>query len=939
MSDARHHINEAKRVESLRHAMILDTPAEAEFDRLVELAADICETPMAFVCFVDDERCWYKSRLGFDEQEFPRSIALCGQTILAGQPLVVPDTLADERFVDNPMCTAPDGVRAYLGVPVCCPDGQRIGTIGVASASPRPFSPLQQKTLVTLGKQIEQLVRLRTTVTRLRLNNEQLVLRMAALNASTDGIVTVSQDGQLVEVNQAFAEMHGYEHRGDLVNQPWSTVCDLNLAELGLHLDIREPSFYLSRQSELSSRRRDGSRFDSWVTWTYAENNHWIGVFRDVSEWRQHEAVLRASEAHLRMITDAVPAFISYVDTEHRFQFVNAKYEEFFEKPRAELIGQHVRNIIGDETYRQAVPHFEAALQGQPVRCEIRHSDFEGRRLGSEMTLVPHHSNTGQILGMHVVVIDQTEMLRQRDELSRQEKETQRILDSLRAFIVFKDTKNRILRINQYAADAVGLPVEDIEGRHTADVYPADADHYYEDDLKVVQTGKAQFGIIESVQNGDGSTSWIRTDKIPLFDDAGNVERILVVAVDVTELLETQSELVAAREAAEDANYAKSQFLANMSHEIRTPMSAILGFADVLAQSLTEPRQIEAANTIRRNGDHLLNLINDILDLSKIEAGRMTIHSQKFSPQMLVNDVVKSLFWRIESSKVQLRVATEGLIPEWIESDLTRLRQVLINLVGNALKFTSEGSIEVRLRTLPQTSNEQRLLEFAVVDTGIGIAEEHLEWLFQPFTQVDDSSTRQHGGTGLGLAICKRLVNMLGGEISLESQLGKGSTFRFVIPYVEPDTFETTMLHIEDARSESEDPTADSPHLPRVLLAEDGPDNQRLFKFLLEKAGMAVTIANNGSEAIEAIQSGWDQFDLVLMDLEMPVLDGYSATRELRAMGYKKPVIALTAHAMPEVAERCHAIGFSDYATKPIRRPALMELVAKWHRSELPVAH
>ena len=811
-------IIESKRIAALHRTAILDTPAEAEFDQLVELAAEICQTPMAFVCFVDVDRCWYKSRFGFEQQEFPRSIALCGQTILQSKPMVVPDTLADQRFADNPMCTDPDGVRAYLGVPVRSPDGQPIGTIGVADGVARPFTKLQQRTLKTLAGQIGQLVRLHSTALELRHKNVELA---------------------------------------------------------------------------------------------------------------QRAAMADSKELHLRTITDAVPAFISYVDRDYRYRFVNAKYTEFFQRPREQILGKPIREIIGDQVYERSLPYLEQAFAGKPTRYQMHHEGVENR-LASDITFVPDFDEAGVVQGVHAIVIDQTEMVRQKDELRRHKQETQRILNSLRAFVVFKDTENRILRINQAAADALELPIEAIEGRQTSEIYPPeDADAYYEDDLKVVKSGEARYGIVEQAQNGDGSTVWLRTDKIPLFDEAGNVERILVVAVDVTELIEIQAELEAARETAEDANRAKSEFLANMSHEIRTPMSAILGFADMLTRSLTNPEFIEAAETIRRNGDHLIRLINDILDLSKIEAGRITVHTARISPLTLVNEVVDSLNWRTKDSPVELSVVTKGPIPRAIESDPLRLRQILINLVGNAVKFTSEGTIEVRLRTVSEAGTENKL-EFAVIDTGIGIAEDDLPKLFEPFTQVDTSATRNFGGTGLGLAICKRLVEVLGGEIHVESRPGQGSTFRFVIPYVETTLPQASPSQPGNSEQEFSNRVQMNRRKPHVLLAEDGLDNQRLFRFILEKGNIDVTIANNGREAIDKIRDGSDDFDVVLMDLEMPVLDGYSATQELRANGYERPIVALTAHAMPEVVERCHANGFSDYASKPIRREALLALIAKW---------
>jgi signal transduction histidine kinase/ActR/RegA family two-component response regulator len=395
-----------------------------------------------------------------------------------------------------------------------------------------------------------------------------------------------------------------------------------------------------------------------------------------------------------------------------------------------------------------------------------------------------------------------------------------------------------------------------------------------------------------------------------------------------SELFQRQAEeLAKSRTRAEEANQAKSEFLANMSHEIRTPMTAILGFTDVL---LSEPRTAEEAEslaTIKRNGDHLLGLINDILDLSKIEAGRLELESTTFRPCQVLADVVSLMRVRAVDKKLSLTLEYEGAIPETIESDPTRLRQILINLVGNAIKFTSEGSVRivVRLRELPL----QRLaLEFDVIDSGIGIPPEAAKRLFRPFTQADASMTRRFGGTGLGLAICKRLATLLGGDIEVVSKAGEGSTFRFRMaagtavgaavltrPREGLERLNDLQSPVPGARLEA-----------RILVAEDGPDNQRLIRHVLTKAGAEVQMVDNGRAAVQAALAAADQgtpYDVILMDMQMPILDGYSATRQLRAVQYEWPIIALTAHAMAGDRELCLSAGCDDHLTKPIDR-ALM---------------
>ncbi|MEQ8786477.1 MAG: ATP-binding protein [Pirellulaceae bacterium] len=385
---------------------------------------------------------------------------------------------------------------------------------------------------------------------------------------------------------------------------------------------------------------------------------------------------------------------------------------------------------------------------------------------------------------------------------------------------------------------------------------------------------------------------------------------------------------------AETAKQAKDRFLAGMSHELRTPLTAILGFAEMLEDDhlVGDESGREAARTIRRNGEHLLILINDILDLSKIEAGKMQMERIDCSPREIARDVIDLLNGRAAGKGLHLDFEVAGELPSLVLTDPTRLRQILLNLVGNAVKFTEAGS--VRLRTSFPNGRSSDLLLFEVIDTGIGISPEQQQRLFQSFSQADSSTTRKFGGTGLGLAISLRLAEMMGGGITVSSTPGQGSTFTVSLR-AEPSEGAVYVAEqpADVERGAAPPPRRNAPSLAglRMLLVEDGPDNRRLISLILRKAGAEVDLADDGQLGYNAVMEATGEarpYDVVLMDMQMPNVDGYQATRMLRAAGYDRPILALTANAMLGESQKCVAAGCDDYAAKPIDREKLLKQIA-----------
>ena len=508
-------------------------------------------------------------------------------------------------------------------------------------------------------------------------------------------------------------------------------------------------------------------------------------------------------------------------------------------------------------------------------------------------------------------------------------------LDTMAEGLLILDRKEQIVLANQAFAAMVNKSPEELMGQRVHELPWTDTggNKVEKSDrpwMQALKLGEVQRNQALRLMLPDESWRTFNINCSPVLGSGGKYAGVLVSLDDITRLEEKESELRKAKEDAETANQTKSAFLANMSHEIRTPMNAILGFTELLKRGYVknEAESLKYLNTIHTSGNNLLDLINDILDLSKVESGRLEVAQEYVEPYRIIQEVLQTLMVKAEEAGIFLKFEALTALPQQIETDPARLRQIIFNLVGNAIKFTEQGGVTVACGFDENEAGPQIHIE--IRDTGIGMPQDKLETIFDPFAQADSSVTRRFGGTGLGLSISRKFAQAMGGDIVVDSEIGKGSTFTVIlgtgslagVSFLPP---EDVVLVKPEVREE----VSGSWLFPdaRVLVVDDGPENRQLVRLLLEDAGLTVDEAENGLVGVElALENA---YDVILMDVQMPVMDGFTAATKMRAEGLTNPVIALTANAMKGFEQECLDVGYSGYLSKPIDVDRFMTLMAE----------
>ena len=509
------------------------------------------------------------------------------------------------------------------------------------------------------------------------------------------------------------------------------------------------------------------------------------------------------------------------------------------------------------------------------------------------------------------------------EELISKARELKGLLNTLPVLVFFKDVELKYVLVNEAYSSFTGLGNEEIVGKNTGEVIKGynSLFNYSGIEQEVIKSAKAVYNIEEEFSR-EGEKSWVSTNLAPIKSDDGQVIGLIGVSWNITEQRNYEIQLQQSKNIAEEGTRVKNQFLANISHEIRTPLNGIIGMSQILTKTDLNNKQKEYLDILISSSDSLLSLVNDILDFSKIEAGQSELELNDFNLKELLDDISNIIENKAEEKGLEFELVVDKKVPKWVNGDHYKLKQIILNLAKNAIKFTNKGTVKIFVSALESTEKHHRI-SFKVSDTGIGIKQNNLDNLFEGFLQLDPTTTRNYGGTGLGLAISKKIVEMMDGEITASSRFGEGSEFTFQV--------KLSVAKERNLFSNIEDLTPKS-HLS-VLLAEDNLVNQKITEFSIKQIGYNIDIANNGLEAVKKYRD--NVYHFVLMDLQMPIMNGFDATVEIRKIQEADtdrehiPIIALTANATKEDRRRSFEAGMDGFMSKPFNPIELRKLLVK----------
>lgn len=751
--------------------------------------------------------------------------------------------------------------------------------------------------------------------------------------------VVDNRSDEILYFNPRFCQIWGIEHleeamqRGELKNHEIIPDClpqllDVQAFAESCKLLQTEENRSIVEDEIAFTQERTIRRFSSQIR---DESDRYFGrlyLFEDISDRKQAEAALKESEIRFQAFMDNSPTAAWITNDKGRILYLNPAYYRQFNVPSSYQPGKTDLSFFPAELRQEYLKNTRQVINSKQtlevIEQGVRRDGSAGEFLVYKF---PIPTTTGQLL-VGGVAIDITERKKAEAEVKAQQQFLRQVIDVVPSAIFVKDRQGYFLIANKVSAQMHGTVPERMMNQREHDFNPnfdlAHLEQYLTTNQEVMETRQPQI-LTQEIMTAQGEMRWYKTVISPFIDAQDCVQGIIGTSTNITELKNVETELRQAKERAESANRAKSQFLSNMSHELRTPLNAILGFSQVMSRSnRLGNEQQEQLKIINRSGEHLLNLINDILSMAKIESGQLTLNPHCFHLPLFLDDLERMLQLKASEKGLQFIVERSPNLPTNVLADENKLRQILVNLLANAIKFTSTGSVRLGVSCTPQP-DERLTLHFEITDTGPGIAPSEMGLLFDPFVQTT-TGRQSMQGTGLGLPISREFVRLMGGEIEVDSHLAQGTTFRFNI-----DLSKSASARCKP-RSAHQRVIGLEPNQPpyRILVVEDDDESRLLLLQLLQPLGFQVQQAVNGQEAVE-LSSSWKPH-LIWMDIRMPVMDGYEATRRIKAasQGWSTIVIALTASAFEE--ERCEIIaaGCDDLVYKPFQESVLFDKMAEY---------
>ncbi len=1031
--------NEKERLEALRSYDIMDSLPEEQYDAIVRLASYICDVPVAYISFIDEDRQWLKAKRGLDIESAARADSFCQHTIMGNTLVEIPDASKSELFADSKFVADEPKIRFYASAPLVDPNGFSIGSLCVFDTKPRELNDEQRDAMRTLASEVISHLVLRKQRKELEENLLWHKEFYNLFNSSPEVLIITDKELNILLINQAVINILGYQpeeaigqpiwryfpedqrekileamHNG-AINNPsfeietpilttngdfkwisWSVKAfgekwytsgrditehkkateELELLSLvaskainGIVISNAEDkivwinngferitgfqsgdvfgrqlrevlkgtlpeNFANSRLDELI-RNRQSYEIDLLITRKDGEKI-WISIINSVVRNEQGEVDKQVrviiditdrkrTEQDLEILSSAArqsPSGILIRDKATNIVWMNEAFEKITGYKLEEMVGKTFgQQLVGPETDLEALQAAAKLVeQHKSYELEVKLYHRDGMPVWVYLSNSPYFNETGTVERQIMVALDITERKKAEEEV----KLLSLVASNTLSGVVINDREGHVEWVNSAFTKITGYTVADVNGNHLGDVLKGElTDVSIIEKSRELSKNKQSFEVDLLVYRKDGQQLWVSVINSVILDQKGEIDKYIEVIIDITAKKKVEVELIRAKEEALALSNAKDMFISVMSHEIRTPLNAVIGMSHLLMEDNPAESQIENLNILKFSAENLLTLINDVLDFTKIETGNVDLEKIETNLREIVHGVMSSMQYKTGSKDIYLKESVDEAVPECIIGDKTRLTQILLNLVGNAVKFTDTGGVTVDLKVIEQSAKDVRI-RFAVADTGIGIAQNKLNTIFESFKQAELDTTRKYGGTGLGLPIAKRLIELHDSRVNVDSVPGQGTTFWFTI------TFNKVAGGVTNKNNQVE-----SGLNLHALVVDDNQINRLLINKVLKKWGGTADFAENGQQAVDMITANHN-YDVVLMDIHMPIMGGLEAAQTVRAMPesyYQQlPIIALTASMLNNQMSQISEAGMNDYVLKPFDPKLLFDKLSKFQK-------
>lgn len=1040
--DIEHHTPsgiEERRLQALNSYDVLGSLPEKEYDAITRLATYICQAPIALITLIDNDKQWFKSRIGIDLTEANRRDAFCNHTIQSDEIFEVEDARDSEEFKNNPFVDTTDGVRFYAGAPLIDPDGYRLGSLCVVDLIPRKLTPEQRDALRTLADEVMSHLLLRKQKKELEHSLQVHKDFYTLFNNSSEIHLIAGGDANIELINNCILDILGYTIEEATGRSLWSFVAGQNREQ---YVPVIEKAVATEKPFEIETQTVTRTGEIKWLSWTAVHKaGKWFCSGRDITLQKRlvveteqlslvaskikngvvisdaHDKVIWTNiafehitgynigdvgnkflgevlkgkpkdeaaenelldairnqksyevelsmftkagkpiwisvtnsiiyasdgtiEKYIRIIIDITtrkraeqdveilsfaarksPSGIMIRDAKGGIIWMNESLEKIIGYTLEELKGQTIgTKLIGAETDLEV---FKGALQkvkeNKPYDVEIKIYRKDGTTAWVFISNSPLFNEVGNVERQIGVMVD----ISRRKQADEQLTMLSLVASKTTSGVVINDSDGKVEWVNDAFEHITGYALDDVKDKHLGDSLKGElTDVSIITKARELSEKKQSFEVDLLIYRKDGQPVWISVINSVITDNTGKVDKYIEVIIDITAKKKAELELIAAKEEALQLSRAKDMFIGVMSHEIRTPLNAVIGMSHLLLDDNPLESQKENLSILKFSAENLMTLINDVLDFTKIETGNIQLEKAHVDMRDMIHGITASMQYKAQEKGIYLRSNIDDAVPEIVFGDRARLVQILLNVVSNSVKFTAKGGVDIDLRVIEQTKKTVRI-RFAVTDSGIGIAKNKLNTIFESFKQAEANTTREYGGTGLGLAISKRLIELHDSRINVDSILGQGSTFWFTITFKK--------LAGETINNNNKVETGLNIN---VLVVDDNQINRLLINKVLKKWGATADFAENGQEAIDKLELH-KNFDVVLMDIHMPIMGGLEAAGIIRTFTdpyfQKLPIIALTASMLSNQMGQIENAGMNDYILKPFDPTTLHLKLSKYQK-------